>query len=74
MKYLSVVVDAEYLRDYKIKLTFDSGEKRITDCWKWLNGEVFKPLKDKKVFLDVFCRWLEYILAEWGGYSAGDFV
>lgn len=50
MEYMPVVIDAEYLSDYKIKLTFDNGEKRIADCWKWLNGEVFEPLKDKQYF------------------------
>ncbi|WGS88528.1 DUF2442 domain-containing protein [Methylomonas sp. UP202] len=49
-----VVVDAEYLRNYKIKLTFDNGETRITDCLKWLNGEVFDPLKDKQYFQNFF--------------------
>jgi hypothetical protein len=34
MKYMPVVIDAEYLLDYKIKVTFDNGEKRVTDCLK----------------------------------------
>jgi len=32
MQYMPVVVYAEYLSDYKIKLTFDNGEKRVADC------------------------------------------
>lgn len=38
----------------QIKLTFDNGENRIADCWKWLNGEVFEPLKDIQYFQKFF--------------------
>jgi Protein of unknown function (DUF2442) len=54
MEYIPVVIDAEYLHDYKIKVTFDNGEKRIANCLKWLNGEVFEPLKDKSYFQQFF--------------------
>ena len=54
MEYLPVVIDAEYVSDYKIKVTFDNGEKKIADCFKWLNGEVFEPLKDKVYFKKFF--------------------
>jgi len=54
MHYMPVVVAAEYLSDYKIKLTFDNGEKRIADCLQWLNGEIFEPLKDKQYFQKFF--------------------
>jgi len=35
MDYMPVVVDATYLTDYKIKITFDNGEQKIADCQKW---------------------------------------
>lgn len=54
MEYMPVVINAEYLNEYKIKITFDNGEKRIADCLKWLNGEVFEPLKDKAYFQKFF--------------------
>ena len=56
MNYIPVVVDAEYLDHYKIKVTFDNGEVKIADCFKWLNGEIFEPVKElqyfKKFFVD----------------------
>ena len=56
MKYMPVVIDAEYLSEYKIKVTFDNGEEKIADCEKWIDGEVFEPLKEieyfKKFFVD----------------------
>ena len=54
MEYMPVVIDAEYLTDYKIKITFDNGEKRIADCEQWLHGEIFEPLQDKHYFQKFF--------------------
>ena len=41
---------ATYLRDYKIRLTFDDGREGVIDLEGELWGEVFKPLKDTDVF------------------------
>ena len=54
MNYMPVVVDATYLADYKMKITFDNGEEKVADCLKWLNGEIFEPLKDKNYFQRFF--------------------
>ena len=54
MEYMPVVIDAQYLKDYRIKITFDNGEVKIADCLKWLKGEVFEPLKDKNYFQKFF--------------------
>ena len=54
MDYMPVVIDATYLYDYKIKITFDNGEVKIADCSKWLKGEVFEPLKDINYFKQFF--------------------
>ncbi len=54
MEHLPVVIDAEYISNYKIKLTFDTGEKKIADCAQWLEGEVFEPLKNKDYFRSFF--------------------
>ena len=51
---MPVVVDATYLADYKIKITFDNGKEKIADCLIWLNGEIFEPLKDKNYFQRFF--------------------
>lgn len=41
---------AEYIRDYKIKITFDDGSEGIVDLSESLEGKVFESLKDKKNF------------------------
>lgn len=44
------VVKAEYLGGYRVKLLFNTGETRIADLSKSLNGTVFAPLKDVNYF------------------------
>lgn len=44
---------AEYLRDYKIHVTFDDGLQGIIDLEGELWGEVFEPLKN----IDIFRRF-----------------
>ena len=41
---------AEFLRDYKIQVTFDDGLQGIIDLEDDLWGEVFEPLKNTDVF------------------------
>lgn len=54
MAYMPVVIDAEYISDYKIRVTFDNGEERVADLAGKLNRGVFLPLKDKKYFKKFF--------------------
>jgi Protein of unknown function (DUF2442) len=54
MEYMPVVIDANYVADYKIKITFDNGEEKIADFINWLEGEIFEPLKDKSYFQKFF--------------------
>lgn len=54
MNYIPVVIEAEYIVDYKIKLTFDNGIAKIVDFSKWLKGEMFEPLKDQTYFKKFF--------------------
>ena len=54
MEYMPIVIDAKYVSDYKIKITFDNGEQKIADFSKWLKGEVFEPLKDINYFRKFF--------------------
>ncbi len=42
--------NAEYLRDYKIRVMFDDGKEGVIDLEHELWGEVFEPLKDIRVF------------------------
>jgi len=44
------VVEAEYLKEYKILITFNNGIKKIVDLEKDLWGAMFEPLKDKNIF------------------------
>lgn len=41
--YMPVVIAAEHLHDYTIKVTFDNGEERIVDCE---NGYTVKFLRN----------------------------
>jgi hypothetical protein len=52
--YLPIIIAAEYLHDYTVKLTFDNGQQKIADCQQWLKGTVFEPLKDKNYFKTFF--------------------
>lgn len=54
MGYMPVVIDAKYVSDYKIRVTFDNGEQGIVDLAKKLRRGVFKPLKDKTYFRKFF--------------------
>ncbi len=54
MEYLPVVIDASYVSDYKIKITFDNSEEKTVDFTKWLGGGVFEALKDKNYFQKFF--------------------
>jgi len=53
-KKLIRVVAAEYVREYKLKLSFTDGAIKVVDFSRWLHGEVFKPLVDKREFKRFF--------------------
>ena len=44
------LVGAEYLREYKIRVTFDDGKAGVLDLEDELWGEVFEPLRDIRLF------------------------
>ena len=46
------VVDVKALDDMILILKFNTGEQRVFDA-AILNGEVFKPLRDRKIFNNV---------------------
>ena len=46
------VVDVKALADMILILKFNTGEQRVFDA-AILNGEVFKPLRDRKIFNNV---------------------
>jgi len=52
---MPVVIDAKYVGDYKIHVTFNNGEERVADFSKWGIGQgVYKPLKQKAYFKKFF--------------------
>lgn len=48
------VTPVEYLGDYKLKLRFNNGAEGIVDLESELYGEVFEPLRDKRLFKEVY--------------------
>jgi len=54
MAYMPVVIDAKYISDYKIRVTFDNGEERVADLANKLDRGIFLPLQDKKYFKKFF--------------------
>ncbi len=46
------VTEARYRGDYRVWLTFNDGASGEIDLANELYGEVFDPLKDKKLFMD----------------------
>ena len=47
------VVDARYLRGYVVWLRFSDGTEGEVDLSEELQGEVFEPLRDKRLFRSV---------------------
>jgi len=48
--YLPVVIKAEYVQEYILRITFDNGTQKTVDCSQWLKGGIFKPLEDVSYF------------------------
>jgi len=48
------VIKVEYLKEYKLKLTFNNGISGVVDLEAELYGEIFDPLKDKTLFQQVY--------------------
>jgi hypothetical protein len=44
------IIDANYVGEYKIKITFNNGVKKIIDLKHHLNGKIFEPLNDVDKF------------------------
>jgi hypothetical protein len=50
MKFLPIVIRAEYRGEHAIHLTFNDGVEKTVDFAQWLEGRVFEPLKDAEYF------------------------
>ena len=47
------VIDARHVRDYVVWLRFSDGTEGEVDLREELHGEVFEPLRDRKLFRSV---------------------
>lgn len=69
------VKDAKYLRDYVIWIKFNDGIEGEIDLEQELTGEIFGPLKDKKLFKSFKVDpMLETIVWENGADLAPEFL
>jgi len=53
-KQLIRVVSAKYVRGHQLRIEFSDGSKKTVDFSRWLGGEVFQPLVDKREFKRFF--------------------
>jgi hypothetical protein len=69
------ITAARYLKDFKVSVTFNSGESYIIDLKDELTGEIFEPLKDPKIFSSLkFEPELDTIVWENGADFAPEFL
>ena len=54
MTVLPQVIEARYVSDYRIELTFNTGLRKTVDFSHWLKGPVFEPLKNRSEFRKFF--------------------
>ena len=54
--YMPRVIEADYLKDYIIRVKFSNGSIKEIDCAQYIEGGIFEELKDcerfKKFFVD----------------------
>ena len=53
-KSITRVVAAEYVRGYQLRVRFNDGTEKVVDFTRWLHGEVFQPLANKREFKRFF--------------------
>ena len=69
------VKNAKYLEDYKVEVEFSDNKKAVVDLSDELYGEVFEPLKDKKLFSKIkIDKDLETITWENGADLAPEYL
>ena len=54
MKELVAVIEARHAGGHRLRLRFSDGAAKTVDFSRWLDGEVFKPLRDIRVFKKFF--------------------
>ena len=48
------VVSAEYVKGHQLRVRFSDGAEKLIDFSRWLHGEVFRPLTNKRQFKRFF--------------------
>ncbi|PYQ27616.1 MAG: DUF2442 domain-containing protein [Acidobacteria bacterium] len=48
------VVSAEYVKGYQLRVRFSDGEEKVVDFTRWIRGEMFKLLANKRQFKRFF--------------------
>lgn len=54
VKQVIRVLSAKYVRGHQLRIEFSDGAKKTVDFSRWLYGEVFQPLVDKREFKRFF--------------------
>lgn len=48
------VVSAEYVKGHQLRVRFSDGKEKVIDFARWLRGDIFKPLANKRQFKRFF--------------------
>ncbi len=54
MRKLITVTEALYASGHRLRLRFSDGREKTVDFSPWLRGEIFKPLRDARIFKKFF--------------------
>jgi len=54
VSYLPAAVQAKYVSEYILEITFDDGTQKQIDVSQWFKGPVFKPLRKIEFFKRFF--------------------
>jgi len=69
------IIEAKYVEDYKVWVSFNNGREGIADLSDSLKGPIFGQLKDKEVFSSLMVdRELETIIWPNGADLAPEYV
>ncbi len=69
------VTEVTYKSDYQLKIRFEDGSVRMVDLEPYLDGEVFEPLKDKRLFQTAHLEPdLDTVVWEGGADMSPDFL
>lgn len=68
---MHLVKKADYLSDYKLKLTFEDGTIKSFDVWPYLENDslIFRPLKQKDIFKMFDIKWNTVSWITWADIS-----